>query len=182
LEWLNKVAKHHKEWVKIVNSFGEYFFAEDIVQETYIMLMKWSSEEKLFKDGNISKGYMYFALKNTFLQHINKKNKISFISLENVCNVPEENNTEENEAYNNLLNNIDGECNSWHWYDKQLFELYKNTNKSLRQISAETNISVTSIFNTVKTCKKRIKNNIEEDYQDFKNKDYELIKKQNEKK
>jgi DNA-directed RNA polymerase specialized sigma24 family protein len=82
LEWLNKVAKHHKEWVKIVNSFGEYFFAEDIVQETYIMLMKWSSEEKLFKDGNISKGYMYFALKNTFLQHINKKNKISFISLE----------------------------------------------------------------------------------------------------
>ena len=182
MEWLNKVAKHHKEWVKIVNSFGEYFFAEDIVQETYIMLMKWSSEEKLFKDGNISKGYMYFALKNTFLQHINKKNKISFISLENVCNVLEENNTEENEAYNNLLNNIDSECNSWHWYDKQLFELYKNTNKSLRQISAETNISVTSIFNTVKTCKKRIKNNIEEDYQDFKNKDYELIKKQNEKK
>ena len=182
MEWLNKVAKHHKEWVKIVNSFGEYFFAEDIVQETYIMLMKWSSKEKLFKDGNISKGYMYFALKNTFLQHINKKNKISFISLENVCNVTEENNTEENEAYNNLLNNIDSECNSWHWYDKQLFELYKNTNKSLRQISAETNISVTSIFNTVKTCKKRIKNNIEEDYQDFKNKDYELIKKRNEKK
>jgi len=182
LEWLNKVAKHHKEWVKIVNSFGEYFFAEDIVQETYIMLMKWSSEEKLFKDGNISKGYMYFALKNTFLQHINKKNKISFISLENVCNVLEENNTEENEAYNNLLNNIDSECNSWHWYDKQLFELYKNTNKSLRQISAETNISVSSIFNTIKICKKRIKNNIEEDYIDFKNKDYELIKKQNEKK
>lgn len=182
MEWLNKVAKHHKEWVKIVNSFGEYFFAEDIVQETYIMLMKWSSEEKLFKDGNISKGYMYFALKNTFLQHINKKNKISFISLEEVCNVAEENNTEENEAYNNLLNNIDSECNSWHWYDKQLFELYKNTNKSLRQISAETNISVTSIFNTVKTCKKRIKNNIGEDYQDFKNKDYELIKKRNEKK
>jgi hypothetical protein len=45
----------------------------------------------------------------------------------------------------------------------------------------ETNISVTSIFNTVKTCKKRIKNNVGEDYEDFKNKDYELIKKQNEK-
>jgi RNA polymerase sigma factor (sigma-70 family) len=177
LEWLNKVAKHHKEWVKIVNSFGEYFFAEDIVQETYIMLMKWSSEEKLFKDGNISKGYMYFALKNTFLQHINKKNKISFIPLEDCFNLAEENNTEENEAYNDLLNNVDLECDSWHWYDKQLFELYKNTNKSLRQISAETNISVTSIFNTVKTCKKRIKNNIGEDYQDFINKDYELIKK-----
>ena len=80
MEWLNKVAKHHKDWVKIVNSFGEYFFAEDIVQETYIMLMKWSSEEKLFKDEQINKAYMYFALKNTFLQHLNKNNKIKFIS------------------------------------------------------------------------------------------------------
>jgi predicted DNA-binding protein YlxM (UPF0122 family) len=55
--------------------------------------------------------------------------------------------------------------------------LYKNTDKSLRQISSETSISVTSIFNTIKTCKKRIKNNIGEDYEDFLNKDYELIKK-----
>jgi RNA polymerase sigma factor (sigma-70 family) len=181
LKWLTKVAKHHKDWVKIVNSFGEYFFAEDIVQETYIMLMKWSSEEKLFKDEQINKAYMYFALKNTFLQHLNKNNKIKFISIEDAVNLAEENNEEENNAYNDLLNNIDLECNSWHWYDKQLFELYKNTNKSLRQISAETNISVTSIFNTVKTCKRRIKNNVGEDYEDFKNKDYELIKKQNEK-
>ena len=176
MEWLTKVAKHHQEWVKMVNSFGEHFFAEDIVQETYIMLFKWSSEEKLFKDGNISKGYMWLALKNTFLQHVNKKNKIKFIPLEDVYNLQVEDNTEENEAYNDLLNNIDSECESWHWYDKQLFELYKNTDKSLRQISAETNISVSSIFNTIKTCKRRIKNNIEEDYIDFLNKDYELIK------
>ena len=125
---------------------------------------------------------MWLALKNTFLQHVNKKNKIKFIPLEDVYNLQVEDNTEENEAYNDLLNNIDSECDSWHWYDKQLFELYKNTDKSLRQISAETNISVSSIFNTIKTCKRRIKNNIEEDYIDFLNKDYELIKtKQNEK-
>ena len=177
MEWLTKVAKHHKEWVKIVNSFGEHFFAEDIVQETYIMLFKWSSEEKLFKDKAINKGYMWLALKNTFLQHVNKKNKIKFIPLEDVYNLQAEDCTMENEAYNDLLNNIDDECESWHWYDKQLFELYKNTNKSLRQISAETNISVSSIFNTIKICKKRIKSNIEEDYIDFLNQDYELIKK-----
>jgi predicted DNA-binding protein YlxM (UPF0122 family) len=72
---------------------------------------------------------------------------------------------------------VDSECENWHWYDRQLFELYKNTDKSLRQISSETNISVTSIFNTIKTCKRRIKNNVGEDYEDFINKDYELIKK-----
>ena len=120
---------------------------------------------------------MWLALKNTFLQHVNKNNKIKFIPLEDAYNLQVEDNTKENEAYNDLLNNVDLECDSWHWYDKQLFELYKNTNKSLRQISSETNISVTSIFNTVKTCKKRIKNKVGEDYQDFINQDYELIKK-----
>lgn len=177
MEWLNKVAVHHKEWVKVVNTFGEFFFAEDIVQETYIMLMKWSSEEKLFKDGQINKGYVWLALKNTFLQHVNKNNKIRFIQIEQAYYLTHEDNSEENEAYNNLINNLDRECEGWHWYDKQLFELYKDTNKSFRQISLETNISVTSIFNTIKTCKKRIKTNLGEDYEDFKNKDYELIKK-----
>jgi len=34
MEWLKDVAKDHKEWVKLVKSFGEDFFAEDIVQES----------------------------------------------------------------------------------------------------------------------------------------------------
>lgn len=176
MDWLVKVVKHHKEWVKIVNTFGEHFFAEDIVQETYIMLMKWSSEDKLFKDGKLNKGYIYFALKNTFLQHVNKNNKIQFISLEEVFNVEHINQDEENEAYNNLIKIVDAETKSWHWYDKQLFDLYKNTDKSLRAISSETDISVTSIFNTIALCKAKIKENIKEDYEDFKNQDYELIK------
>jgi hypothetical protein len=49
--------------------------------------MKWSSEEKLFKDKQINKAYMYFALKNTFLQHLNKNNKIKFINIEDAVNL-----------------------------------------------------------------------------------------------
>jgi len=33
MEWLSKVAKHHREYVKWVNRWGEYDFAEDLVQE-----------------------------------------------------------------------------------------------------------------------------------------------------
>jgi len=40
MEWLKIVAKDHKEWVKLVQSFGEDFFAEDIVQESYLRLHK----------------------------------------------------------------------------------------------------------------------------------------------
>jgi hypothetical protein len=50
---------------------------------------------------------MYFALKNTFLQHLNKNNKIKFISIEDAVNLAEENNKKKTNAYNDLLNNID---------------------------------------------------------------------------
>ena len=46
----------------------------------------------------------------------------------------------------------------------------------MRKLASETGISLTSIFTTIKNCKNRIKENIGEDYQDYNNKDYELIK------
>ena len=31
--WISEVVRHHNKWVKIVYTFGEDFYAEDIVQE-----------------------------------------------------------------------------------------------------------------------------------------------------
>jgi predicted DNA-binding protein YlxM (UPF0122 family) len=56
-----------------------------------------------------------------------------------------------------------------------LFDLYKKTGKSIRELSKETTISTKSIFQTLKHCKERLKENVGEDYEDYKNKDYELI-------
>jgi len=38
--WLGKVAERHNEWIRIVHSFGEYDYADDIVQEMYLVLNK----------------------------------------------------------------------------------------------------------------------------------------------
>ena len=46
-QWLEVVAKQHKEWIRIVNSFGEYDYAEDIVQEMYIVLHKYADPNKI---------------------------------------------------------------------------------------------------------------------------------------
>ncbi len=51
MEWLNIVAKDHKEWVKVVESFGEDFFAEDIVQEAYLRIYKYCQPENIIKNG-----------------------------------------------------------------------------------------------------------------------------------
>ena len=46
---------------------------------------------------------------------------------------------------------------------------------SMRDIEAETNISLTSVFHTIKNCKTRLKKEVGEDIEDYFNKDYELI-------
>jgi predicted DNA-binding protein YlxM (UPF0122 family) len=56
-----------------------------------------------------------------------------------------------------------------------LFDTYITNEKSMRKLSQETKISLTSVFNTIKNCKKRLKETIGEDYIDYLNKDFELI-------
>jgi DNA-directed RNA polymerase specialized sigma subunit len=57
---------------------------------------------------------------------------------------------------------IQNEMNNWEWYDKRLFEVYISDDKSMRQLAKETGISVTSIFNTIKICKNKLRNTIDE--------------------
>ena len=68
-ETLRLIAEQHKEWIKIINSFGEYDFAEDLVQEMYILIWKYGSEEKVIRNGKVSRGYIFFTLRNLYYQY-----------------------------------------------------------------------------------------------------------------
>ena len=61
-QWLEIVAKEHKYYVDVVKSFGEYNFAEDIVQEMYLRIHKYTSPEKIVKDGIVNKGFIWFEI------------------------------------------------------------------------------------------------------------------------
>ena len=37
-DWLKYAYKDHNKWIKIIESFGEYDYAEDLVMEAYIVL------------------------------------------------------------------------------------------------------------------------------------------------
>ena len=173
-DWLKYVAKYHNEWVNLVRSWGGEEYSEDIVQEMYLKLLKYTTKKRIVKKGEVNKSYVWFTLRSVFLESIKQKNTIQKVSI-NGLEVEYECELEEMIGYSNMFARIDEEINSWHWYDTLLFELYKDSGKSMRQISKDTNISVSSIFETLKACKRRIKENTQEDYQDYKNKDYEKI-------
>lgn len=178
LQWLEIVAKQHKEWVKIVQSFGEYNYAEDIVQESYLVLNKYANEEKVIKDGLVSRGYIYFTLRSTYYLYLKSKNRIKKVSIDDentYIQIPDSTKMDEQVAFHKLCTMIDEITEEWHWYDKKLFKIYRDTDLSIRKIAKETNISWVSIFNTLKNAKQEIKYKLKEDYEDFKNQDYERI-------
>ena len=175
-KWLEQVAKHHKEWVKTIQKLGEFDYAEDIVQESYIALMKYADESKLIDaNGNVRKGYVFFTLRSLYYQYYNKKKLVNKVPFDGCWELFDDSNIEEQNAYNDICLMIDEEIDNWHWYDKKLFKLYRDTNMSMRDIASETNISLISIFHSIKNYKEILKNKFEKDYQDYITNDYNNI-------
>jgi len=184
LDWLNIVAKQHNEWVDIVIGFGEYNYAEDIVHESYLRLIKYTTPQNIIKDNKVSRGYMFFTLRSVYFQYYNSKRKITKISLDDPkwnIEIQAIETIEEQEAFHSVCILIDEVAEDWAWYDRKLFKLYRDTGLSIRKIAAETNISWVSIFNTLKNCKKEVKDKLNEDYLDYKNEDYERVQRRQKK-
>ena len=177
-QWLAKVAERHNEWIRIIESFGEYDFAEDLVQQCYLTLYKYADEKKIIKNGVVSRGYLYFTLRSLYFQYYNSKRKINKVYLDDEEYTEEIQNLDtldEQVAYNEICILIDEHIDNWRWYERRLFILYRDSGLSIRGIAAETNISWVSIYNTLKTAKEELKEKFGEDYDDYKNNDFELI-------
>jgi RNA polymerase sigma factor (sigma-70 family) len=175
-EWLAKVAKYHNDWIKVIHTFGEYEVAEDLVQETYIALWKYADASKILDiNGEVRKGYVYFTLRSLFYQYYNKKKKVNKVNFDDQWELFDDSNIEEHKAYNDICLLIDEEIKNWDWYDRKLFKLYRDTDLSMRDIAKETNISLISIFNSIKNYKIILKEKFEKDYQDYITNDYNMM-------
>ena len=178
LEWLRIVAKQHDEWVKIVNSFGEYNYAEDIVQEGYLALIKYAKPENIIKDNKMTRGYMYFTLRSIYYQYYNKKRKVKKISIDNEdinIQLPYVDDIDEQEAFHKICTMVDDIADGWNWYDRKLWKLYSQTDMSIRKLAKETKISWVSIFNTLKNLKEELRFKLGEDFEDYINNDYDKL-------
>lgn len=174
MDKLTKIAQHHNEWIAIVRKFGAMDLSEDIVQETYLKIIRLDYADR-FVNEEVNKGYMWLMLHSVWIDYL-RSNQNKFISIDDLHNLAyDEINQQEQIATSNIEQMIEDEIESWHWYDSMLFRLYKDSELSMRDISDKTNISLTSIFHTLKKCKERLKESVGESYEDYLNKDYELI-------
>ena len=161
---------------------------EDLVQEMYIRIHKYiTDQEKIYyQDKGINRFYIWTVLRNMWksVQTLKSKNPIVSFSEyygdmeidDDQSESPNDFTFQQKKAYNKLLDKINKTVEDWdYWYDKKLFELYFNSDMSMRDISHKTKISLTSIFNSCKNYKSKIMEEHFEDYLDYKNGDFDKI-------
>ena len=201
MDWFETLSLKHLEFLRIVKNFPENETnnnAEDIVQDAYIELTELGTKKhkegdkrvnQKYKDlptckrvltetGDINMVYMWITLKRVSMNALKKRIKKSeyIIRLGEGFEKSVEEEAENEQAFSLLMNKVEDEMNEWHWYDKLLFETYVKDSRSMRGLSSDTHISLTSIFTTLRNCKNRIRENVGEDFLDYMNEDYELIK------
>ena len=172
------LADRHDEWFAMAKSFKcSDDTANEVVQEMYIRLSKYVDEPDriMYNDEEINTYYVYVTMRNIYLTSLQKrKNNVEYIEMRDTRDY-EEAEIEREKALEKILDRIKQRVDSWYWYDKKLWEIHFDRQMSMRAIATATTISLSSIFNTLKANKKKIRDEFKEDIEDLNNKDYDRI-------
>ena len=180
---LDKLAENHTLWIKMVVNMGcDRHTAEDIVQSMYLRIHRLVTDEKkiMYNDDEVNRFFVYVTLKNMFIDYVKVRNKYKFFEYldtdDSMNDSVEDIEFDEQEAFHNLIDAMSTEIMSWERYDIILSQLYFKTKLSLRDIANGSGISLMSIYNSIKNYKNILNNKFIDDYQDYENGDYHLIK------
>ena len=142
---IDHLVDKHKHWISVVKRFGEVTYAEDIVQEAYIKIIDSN------KDVNFA--YFYFTLRSLTMNLHNKKvvkveitKDIEYLLVD----------SGEDDIILELAKPYLDYIQTWEDYERMLFMVYVNKGVSMRKMARESGISFTSIYNTIKNCKKKL--------------------------
>jgi len=185
------LSKYHKLWISMGISMGiPSHIVEDFVQEMYLRLNKYIKEPKkiMYNETDVNKFYVYITIKNLYNDYLKERSRhhmvrlddidVTFEIVEPTPEAQRKAEVEKQRAEERLIDLIQDEVGSWdRWYDKKLFKVYYETDISMRRLSKDTSISVTSIFNSCKNYKQILNTKFAEDFQDYINGDFHLIKK-----
>lgn len=182
---LDILANKHNEWIKMAKSFKlNNNDANELVQEMYLRMYDYTKDVNriMYNEKEINTFYIYITLRNLYYSKCSsykRKNIKVFTDIDQekynyIINNIAYNEDEINKNYNKkvdleaLYDKIDEIIDDWYWYDKKLTKLYLSTNMSMRDISKETKISLSSIFNTLTNAKEKIRKESKEEYKKYK--------------
>ena len=173
---LIELYKNHNKWINIVKKMGATDLnAEDLVMDMYIKVDKANRNTQI-KSISV---YAYFVLRNLYYDYYKARRKIETIniddiqidSIEDFCIKTEIEQSNEIDNLCNAKQSLDWINNGAAWYNNQVVNLHygylDSKNKlvkgiSMRELSRETGISLSSIFNTIKNFRIKLREQLNE--------------------
>tara|TARA_R100000773_G_scaffold30361_1_gene25975 strand:+ start:1963 stop:2478 length:516 start_codon:yes stop_codon:yes gene_type:complete len=167
MKLLEKLSKRDKDWMRMAQSFGlDKETSRDLVQEMYLKLYDKTTYDKIkYGDDDVNTFYVYVTLRNLFYDR--KRSKVSLVELKEDFEY-EESSNDCKHLLEEMLEDISETIENLHWYDRKIFEIYYGNNETIRQLSEGSKISSSSIFNTLKNVRTKIKEKHKEKYQEYK--------------
>lgn len=183
---LDILAKRHTDWIKMAKAFKiDEDKANELVQEMYIRMYDYTKDVNriMYNENEINTFYIYITLRNLYYSKFTEYRKTKKVYLFSEISPDDhkylfhkiksdiiENQRIKEKKINleALYDKIDSVIEDWYWYDKKLTKLYLNTDMSMRDISKETKISLSSIFNTLTNAKEKIRKETKEEYKKYK--------------
>ena len=161
---LEKIASKHKDWYRIVKSFGcEGDKCEDIVQEMYLKVHTLiNSGTDISYGDEINHFYIYRILRSLFIDLCRKEKKIIKVNVDYLEKFVEEEETQKEKDIEGKMKELDTLLDKVYWYDRKVFDLVSE-GMSIAELSKKTNISYYSLYNTYKNVKSLIKTEIQWD-------------------
>ena len=156
-------------------------YHEDITHDLYIKIQ--NEIDKIEEDPTEVKKFLdrywdghslsiYKVVKNMFVDIIRRENK--GVKLEKMSNSQLEyivNESKDEDFDNTIQKDMDKYVDTFYWFDKNLFNLYRYEFKSHKGLMSEkTKLSLSTIYRTVKRCKVKINRKFKVKYYEQKNK------------
>jgi len=169
----------HKDWIIVVKRLGaNNAVAEDLVQDMYIK-MHLANKKTLIESIDI---YAYFVLRNLYFDYFRKLKKkrenevyIEDMTLrlkhidDKMCYEIEDTNLfslkDELEASDEIDQLVKAK-DTLLWYDKKVLNLHYS-GVTMRALSRDTGISLSSIFNTIKNARNTIKKELDKELRKY---------------
>ena len=180
--------KHHDEFISAANAiFGNSWevknYAEDLVQETYMYLMKYDDLcEKVVVNGRATKGYFFFTLRHLIARHLDRNVKRnSYIeSYGDRLETDEEllaielDDSDTSETYEEfrlgMLEFLKIQLNNEKdWFHLRIFEKYLDSGLTYEELADSIGIGTQTVYKSVKKCKDILQEGFYLDYKDFLN-------------
>ena len=159
------LGEKHDDWTYMLRSMlkGKSYIQPDeeiaILGEMYIRMDKYVTDpSKIMYGDEINTMFVFTVLRNVLNAYFNKKNKNPEFSVEVIFDSADEEydiqyDIEKVELTDSIINEIE----SWHWFPARMFKLINQDGVSMRQLSRDTQISLSTVFNGNKKSKELLK-------------------------